>query len=261
MDNMDFNSVDAGQENVVDSQETEQTAEVNSEGSEVATEQPAEKPVQSAEDNARFAEIRRRTESEARDKTIAELYGDQGITTYAQYQEALRQQQEAEQRQQYIDQYGIDPNAIQDIVKSELENHPVVQSAREQARTLQLNNAALELSKVAKELGINADIKSWADVESLPKYELIKNGIVNNNLDIVTAAKMAYFDDVVSSRAQKAQNETIAKLQANGQASPGSLADTGQTTQLYTREQVDAMSVDEINKNYNLVMKSMKTWK
>lgn len=257
MDNQDFNTVDAVQENVVDSQQTEQVTEVNSEGSEVATEQPTEKPVQSAEDNARFAEIRRKAESEAKDKVIAEMYGEShGIKTYAEYQKAIQEQQQAEQREQFQQQYGIDPSVIDERVKQQLENHPAVQTAKEQARTLQLNNAAMDLSKVAKSLGINDEIKSWEDVEKLPKFSAIKDSILNNNLDIVTAAKLAYFDDVVQAR----QQETIAKISANGASSPGSMVSGNQET-FYSQEQVEKMSVDQINKNYKAVMASMKTWK
>lgn len=59
--------------------------------SEISTPKTA-KPQQSAEENARYAAIRREAaaaaEAKARDAMIAEIYGDQGIKSYADYQKA-----------------------------------------------------------------------------------------------------------------------------------------------------------------------------
>lgn len=233
MDESNVSTVNAEPEVNVEPQATEQTTEVNGEGSEVATEQPTERPVQSAEDNAKFASMRREyeariaTESQkAIDAEYDRMFGaEYGIHSKAEYDERIAQQQAEEQRQQYQEQYGIDPNAVQPLIDKALENHPAVIQARKQANALQLDNAAMELSKVAKSLGINEEIKSWADVEKLPKYEAIKEQIMKGN-DIVNSAKLAYFDDMVQAR----QQETIARIAANGAGSPGSLAGQGEPT-------------------------------
>jgi len=267
MDNFDLSSVNAETtENVVDSQTTETVDTTESVNGEVANSTVDTKPVQQTPaENARYASIRREAEAKAyakaQDDLIAQQYGaSHGIYTKADYDRAVAEQEAEEQRQQYQEQYGIDPNIIDERVKRQLENHPAVQQAKEQARSLQLNNAALELGKVAQSLGINTDIKSWADVEALPKYEAIKNSIINNNLDIVTATKLAYFDDVVNSTSTKAQQEAIQKISANAQSSPGSLVNHGTEETFFTKEQVSKMSKDEVQKNLVKIQKSASKW-
>lgn len=241
MDN--FETLSAANE--VETAEPQSTQEVTTE------ENPSE--VQGQENNdvtqtKAFSERLNAMTQKAIDAEYERLYGQEyGIHSKADYDNYLKQQEAEEQREAYMNQYGIDPKIIDERVQAFIENHPDVQSAREQSRVLQLNNAAMELSKVAQSLGINADIKSWADVEALPKYEAIKNSIVNNNLDIVTAAKLAYFDDVISGKVQNAQQETIQKITANGQSSPGSLTggSDGQASSISNMSKSDFASLKE----------------
>lgn len=96
-----------------------------------------QKPVQDEETRAQFAEMRRQAEqAEARaryaDEVIARQYGEShGIYTVEQYEQALFEQQQEEQRQQYLER-GIDPDEISQIVNQQLENHPLVQQAAQQ---------------------------------------------------------------------------------------------------------------------------------
>lgn len=98
---------DVGQEDVVDSQEGLGVEnEVGVDGDEQnAIEEVVEpqKPIQSAEDNAKYATIRREAEERARsraqaeyDKQIADLYGDHGIKSFAELKQAIEKQKEEE---------------------------------------------------------------------------------------------------------------------------------------------------------------------
>jgi hypothetical protein len=90
----------------------------------------------------------------------------------------------------------------------------------------------------------------------LPKYDEIKADILNN-VSHVKAFKMAYFDDVVNGREATAQQDTIKKIAANGASSPGALSG-GEPQTTYTADQLNKMTTEDIRKNYDSVMKSLK---
>lgn len=131
MDGEILNVVNATPENVVDSQTTEPVTEPEQTNNvEPVAPQQEQKPVQSAEENARYAEIRRRAESEAIDRFIASQgyeFDGKPIKTKAEYDEAVRIGEERQRQQALIDQ-GIDPSIINQYV----ENLPEVQWARQQ---------------------------------------------------------------------------------------------------------------------------------
>jgi hypothetical protein len=251
MDNFDSNVVnDTQTENVDGQQDTTVNEPVNAGSEEVATEQTDSKQTQTPEQNAEFARVRREAESRARTQALDEFIQKEGyeydgrpITTYAEYERVQAEIEQENQRAQYQQQYGIDPKSVQPLIDKALENHPAVIAAKEQENVMIRNNAAIELSKVAQSLGISQEIKTWEDVEKLPKWESIKQGIMKN-LDIVQAAKLAYFDDVITSTSTKVQQDTINKITANGQSSPGSLTG-GAETQSKT---VSQMTSEEFNK-------------
>ncbi|MBQ9760137.1 MAG: hypothetical protein IJW16_02180 [Clostridia bacterium] len=61
---------------------------------------------------------------------------------------------------------------------------------------------------------------------------------------------------------EKRARERAAQTLANAKASPGSLTGAGSAENVFfTREQVRAMSREEIHKNYDKIMASMKKWK
>ena len=254
--NENESTVNAGVEEVVTPQETEQVESVESVSSEVATEQQ-EKPVQSKEENSKFAEVRRNAEREAQDKLIAEMYGQShGIYTKADYDKAIREQKQQELLEQ-MKSDEVDPKEIYSKLKESDPDFQELQKIKTETYTQsQLNQLNAEL----KELDIDVTIKSLEDVVKLGNADdIIKH--IEQGKTLSEAYFLANRKEIIRKEAEKVQQETIKKIQANGEASTGSLANNGTVTQLYTREQVDAMSQEEVNKNYDMVIKSMKTWK
>lgn len=225
-------------EPVENTEATEQTAESVDGG--VAAPQQEERHVQTAEENAKYAAIRRQAEQKAMDKVIAEIYGSQGITTYAQYQEAIRQQQ----REAEAQQRGIDPEFYNEFssVKEELDNIKREKALMQQEQQLSSDPKVGQLFNEWK-----AEVKDLAN-----QY----NVDYDTAFTILARERIA---DVMSSQRTKAEQEAIKGLQTNAQTSPGSLS-TGGNEVFFTREQVANMSQAEVNKHYNQIIKSMKNW-
>lgn len=139
-----LNSVNAEQENVVDSQlenEQKETVEtVNADKEEVATSKQKEKPVQTQEENAKIAAARRTAEQKAKDDVIAEMYGEtHGIKTYAEYQAAIARQREQEQLDEMVKK-----DVPEEVAKELLENRKF----REEVKARDYD-AQIEKQKVA----------------------------------------------------------------------------------------------------------------
>ena len=134
--------VNAGAEEVVTPQETEQvettTEPVNAGKEEVTTLTVETKPVQDSETNAKFAEVRRKAESEARDKVISEMYGEEyGIHTYADYQKALAEQQRQEELER-LTTNNIPEDVANEIIESRQFRQQYEAEQKTKAEQLQL---------------------------------------------------------------------------------------------------------------------------
>jgi hypothetical protein len=194
------------------------------------------------------------------DAEYESLYGAYGIHSKADYEAYIVKQQTEAERQQFQETHGFDPNVIDERVQKLIEEHPAVRTAKEQANRLLLDNAAIELAGVAKSLGIEQEIKAWADVEKLPKYAEIKANILKGN-DVISSVKLAYFDDIVGKTAQTAQQETIKKITANGESSPGSLSAGGESD-FISQELFESKKSDQrwVIKNLSKIQKSRANW-
>lgn len=160
-----------------------------------------QKPVQDAETNARFAEMRRQAEqAEARarhaDELIAQQYGEShGIYTVEQYEEALKAEQQELERQQYLEM-GIDPDEIEKIVDKKLENHPAVIEAKKQAADHKLltnfNQLQSEYSDLVKSPeDVPVEVwQRWNDGNSglslTEAYELVNKQTIREHLTAST---------------------------------------------------------------------------
>ena len=241
------------------SDESSQTEQENSESvnGEVATPQN-EKPVQSAEENAKYAAIRREAEqkaaAKAKDEMIAEMYGEShGIYTYADYQKALAEQEAAEQKAKFQEENGFDPDVIKPVVEQMLKSDPRYQRLEQMEKEANISTAVSEFAKEFPDLGI----KSFDDIAKLPGIDKMTE-YVNRGLSLNEAYKLANYGDTVSKAAQTAQQETIKKITANGESSPGSLSNVAEDDSLFTEEEIEKMSEAEINKHWNKVKKSLK---
>lgn len=249
------NTVDAVVEEVVIPQ-IESTEPVVSEPAEVAP-VATEKPIQSPEENAKFKEVRTKATQEAQDKLIAEMYGEShGLYTKADYDKAVREQKEASMLEQMRNE-EVDPK---EIYKALRENDPEYQELSKMKAEIYTQNQLKELNAELKELDLDVQINTLDDIAMLDNADkIIKH--IESGKTLSEAYFLANKGELIKKEAEKVRQDTIKKIQANGDATTGSLSNNGQTTTLYTREQVDAMSQSDVNKNYDLVIKSMKTWK
>jgi len=126
------------------------------------------------------------------------------------------------------------------VVKEE----PVDESAKEIESFLKWHD-----SKVA-----DGKFEGALDAESIPEkvIDAYKQG---------QSLKEAYLDNILDDIKEKTEQETLKKLASNKEKSAGKLAESREPQTLYTKKQVDNMSQADVNKNYDLIMKSMKTWK
>lgn len=144
MDELNLNPSE-GVVEVVTPQATEQVEQTNepvqTDNVEVVEPQQEQvKPVQSAEDNAKYAEIRRKAEADAesrtRDKMISEMYGEShGIHTYTDYQKAVAQAEQEARDQQIREEYeakGVPEELLDELVLSKREREERAIERKEQ---------------------------------------------------------------------------------------------------------------------------------
>jgi hypothetical protein len=240
---------------------TEPTAEPTTEPTTEPVTEPTTEPIKEPTETQAFSKRLNEMTQKAIDAEYDRLYGTEyGIHSKADYDAYIAKQQEEAEKQQFQEQYGIDPTVIDERVQKLLESHPAVVAAKEQSNKMIFDSAAIELASVAKSIGIEQEIKSWADVEKLPKYAEIKANILKGN-DVISAAKLAYFDDVVGKTAQTAQQEAIKKIAANGASSPGSLSAGGESD-FISQELFESKKSDQrwVIKNLSKIQKSRANW-
>lgn len=241
-------------ENVVDSQEVENTATEQVEttqdvSSEVVDTQVDNKPVQSKEDNARFAEMRRKAEAEAKDKLISEMYGEShGIHTYAEYQEAVRQQQEQQKLQELMEN-----NVPEDVAKELIES----KKFREQYEAEKQTKAQEE----AKRKDYESFLESYPDVKAdeIPLEVWEENSKGKSLVDAYAKYENKLLKQQLAEfkKGQQAQQSNA----NNASSSTGSVTGQGAVPNgYYTHEQVKSMSQTEVTKNYGAILESMKHW-
>lgn len=103
----------------------------NVEVTEPQVEEPVETPIQDDKANRAFAELRRQAqqyekELKSRDEWVSKTFGQHGINTWSEYQQAMEQQIKAQQEEE-LRQQGIDPQ----ILNKYLESNPELQYARQ----------------------------------------------------------------------------------------------------------------------------------
>ena len=217
-------TVDAGQEVNVEPQETVEVPETDGAPSEVATE--AVKEVQTPEENAKFKEIRlqteqkiREAEQKAQDQLIAEMYGkSHGIYTKADYDKAVREQQEAEMLEK-LKSEEVDPKEIYKALK---ENDPDYQELQKIKAETYTQNQIRELNNELKELELDIEVKSLDDLAKLENadkmIELIKSGRTLSEAYFLANKKA-----LITKEAEKVRQETLEKTLSLKGSSPGAL--------------------------------------
>ncbi|MFW9968628.1 MAG: hypothetical protein ACFFDF_00410 [Candidatus Odinarchaeota archaeon] len=208
-------NLNEGQENVVDSQIEESNVVENEQDNsnsesvneEVATSQKNEKIVQDAETNAKFADVRRKTEQETRDKLISEMYGEShNIHTYADYQKALEKQKEDEE----VKQYASNNYMTEDQARKELERDKEIQSLRQEVNKTKFMSTIDEQKKALKDKPFFSELES--DIDNLIK-DTINSG---QSVDVETAYKYLCGEklpELLENAKTNASKSTIADIQ------------------------------------------------
>ncbi len=193
------------------------------------------KEPQSAEENAKFASIRRKAEAEAKekyDKQLAEInaqfkrqFGnfkipgtDQAIETYADYLKAVEIQQK-EAREEELRSKGIDPKIIDEMIN----NSPSMIRANEIIKEQEERNVNARLAEDFKKVQLlNPNLKDISELAKEPNYaEVVK--YCNAGLSLVDAYKLVNFDTIANAKAEAIKQATInqAKSTAHLQATTG----------------------------------------
>lgn len=198
--------------------ESEETGETEESGN-------AEPPEQSAEENARYAAIRRRAEEDARRKYESELgqmnqqiaamcrgithpVTGQPITNVRDYVEALAIQQRQASEQE-LQEKGVDPSVINRMI----ETNPVVMQAQqvlESAKMAQANSALQnDLAELSK---IDPSIKSLDDLAALPTFPQMLDFIARyEGTSIIDAYKVFNYGNSTQTARQQAINQMRGK--------------------------------------------------
>ncbi len=171
-----------------------------------------DKEVQSQEMNSHFAKLRREAEQKGMDRVISEMnleWQGRKITNYSQYQQALREQQLYEEAQNQ----NIDPQFYVDFknMQNELHGYRQERTFMEQERELSNDSSRGEF------------YNQWKDE--------IKDMARLYDVDLKTAFTITLenkLPEILSSQAQRIKNETISKINENGNSSVGSLGQQGE---------------------------------
>lgn len=196
---------------------------VNAESGEVTNPQVAEKPVQTPEENAKFAQIRRDYEvkiATEKTKAIDEYIASQGyvfdgkpITTKAEYDQAIELNDER-QRQEDLRAQGIDPKMVEDYVN----NNPTVKWAKEYQTKQQ--------QEEAKQKQFLEFAEAYPDVkgDQIPAEVWQQFDQGKSLVDAYTKVENAKLKAEINRIKLETEQETIRKINNNATTSPGSAA-------------------------------------
>lgn len=211
--------------------------------------EPQQKNVQSPEENAKFAEVRRKAAEEAkakvRDEMIDEMYGvSHGIHTYAEYQEALAKQEQEEKLNELLEK-----NVPEEYAKEMLENRKF----REQFETEQ----KAKQQKAQQEADLKDFITAFPNVKAddipVEVWQANEKGI---------PLRYAYAEHAYK---QTIKAEEIAKANAeNAKSSTGSVNGDGVANDSdfisYDTYEKNRANQSWVNKNFNKIMNSRAKW-
>ena len=204
--------------------ESEETVENEESGND-------EPPEQSAEENARYAAIRRRAEEDANrkleeykrkneaylqqmDNQIAAMcqglqhpVTGRPITNIHDYVDALAIQQR-QAREQELEEKGIDPHIIDRMIEA----NPVVMQAKQVIERSKLSEAENRIFQdVAEVSKYDPNIKNVQDLLELPNFPQILNQ-VSRGASLVDAYKMVNFDTFMQHTNDAARQQAINQM-------------------------------------------------
>lgn len=202
----------------------DETSEAESEETDVQNDGAVEPEPQSAEENARYAAIRRRAEEEAKRKYESELGSlnqqisaicqgithpktGQPITNVRDYVEALQIQQR-QAREQELKEKGIDPSMIDRMIES----NPVVMQAQQVIEQNKMTQAEQALQNDLAEISkYDPSIKGIKDLSALPNFPEILSR-VERGASLIDAYKMVNFDTFMQHTNEAARQQAINQM-------------------------------------------------
>ena len=226
-----------------------ETEVVESVASEVATDtqEEVEKVVQTPEENAVFADQRRKYEAEkseatakAKDDLIAEMYGEShGINTVKEYEEAMAKQKEQAEITAIQEEKNYSEEDAKDLFEAR-------QIKAEKAKVLEAQNKT-EQQKAAENQQ-NIEFLDYFKSEQGREFNIDKDNISQEVWDIVksgTPLKYAYMQNEIK---QLKLGTTVAELNAdNAQSTIGSVkGDGAKIDGPLTEAQIENMSQTEM---------------
>lgn len=241
-----------------------------------ADEGSTEKPVQSAEENSRYAAARRRAEQEFAERQRAEdleyerRFKDyenpithQPIRSRKDYFDAL-DAQERLQMEQNLASGNVDVKTLDDYIQRQVANNPMVQQAQalmEQNKRAQIESNIAEGVKEIQKL--NANVKSIDDVIAGEKGTQII-GYVQNGMSLVDAYKLANFDVLMNNNKNASKQAAINNIKGTQHLNTTdgvSSSDNGgveipQSELGKWRRAYPDLSLKELRKKYNKVLGS-----
>lgn len=190
-------------------------------------------PEQSAEENARYAAIRRRAEEDARRKYDNALNGmnqqvaamcqgvthpitGQPITNVHDYLDALAIQQR-QANEQELQEKGVDPQLIDRMIAS----NPVVMQAQQVIERTKMANAQQQLQNDMAELA-RFGVKDINELAALPTFPQMLDYVDRNRgASIVDAFKVFNFDTAIQNTEGAARQQAINQMRGKSHlASP-----------------------------------------
>lgn len=189
-------------------------------------------PVQTKDDNAKFAAARR--ESEARLKAQNEAFANRvkgmvnpktgkQIETQEEYWQAIDDQKEletqlaAEQAKQQLQQSGVNMNLVNQMIQNspEMQKFRQTQAQMEEFQRQRDQQVAEEnLQSDLKELSkYDENIKTLEDVAQLDKAQEIVQSI-QSGMSLDQAYRLAYFDKIVEQKSSQAKQGAINQVKA-----------------------------------------------
>lgn len=188
--------------------------------SQAEPEQPAEPQPQSAEENARYAAIRRKAEEEAKrraEKEMDSILQSTGILNpYTQAPisslkelEAYREKFREEKRKEFLDGNGMTPEQYDQFVSG----LPEVQEAREQAERFTAMEAKARIEADVQEIKkFDPEIKTISDIAQKEEYpELCQ--MVEKGYSLADAWKLRHFDEIAQKKAEAAHQAALNSVQ------------------------------------------------
>ena len=204
---------------VVTDNAEQQTGEVGSENAAAEVKEP-----QSAEVNASFAAARRKAEEEYNSKLqgindeFKRVFGDiknpvtgKNIETYQDYLQAV-EYQKAESRNKMLQEKGVDPKLIEQIVNET----PAVRQAQQILEENNKAEAQRRLESDLKEIGkLAPEITSFEDLE---KHESCADVVayVEKGLSLVDAFKLANYNRLSAKTTEAAKQAAVNQAKSKG---------------------------------------------